>query len=82
MVRLRELLSTNPTEAARLHVQAVSILDETDRLIAATMPDATHITPYVKRSLNTIGNARKSWQTSNKIMPEKTVSDSINKFPG
>ncbi|VDN43213.1 unnamed protein product [Gongylonema pulchrum] len=70
VIRLRELYSTNRTEAARLHVQALSILDETDRLIAATMLDATHIKPY----MNAIGNARKNCQNSNKIMPEKTVS--------
>uniref|UniRef100_A0A915BNF2 Transporter n=1 Tax=Parascaris univalens TaxID=6257 RepID=A0A915BNF2_PARUN len=52
-LRLRELVNTSPEEAARLHVQAISILDETDRLIAAKLPNASSLqqfTPYVMQT--------------------------------
>uniref|UniRef100_A0A915Q1J1 Transporter n=1 Tax=Setaria digitata TaxID=48799 RepID=A0A915Q1J1_9BILA len=74
IVKLRELANTKPMEAARLQVQAVSILDETDRLITTAMPDAIHIPPYFKHSLNKIENARGGCQSTNKIMPEKTTT--------
>lgn len=74
VVKLRELIDTNPAEAARMHVQALAILDETDRLIAATMPNAKHLAPYIQQNFDTARNMRRSWQITNKIMPEKTVN--------
>ncbi|VDM38373.1 unnamed protein product, partial [Toxocara canis] len=67
VVKLRELVNTNPEEAARLHVQAVSILDETDRLIAAKLPNASsQFTPSAMQE-SLLRHAMR-----NKVMPEKT----------
>lgn len=70
VVKLRELVNTSPEEAARLHVQAVSILDETDRLIAAKLPNASSLqqfTPYAMQT-SILRHA-----LCNKVAPETTV---------
>ncbi|VDK18946.1 unnamed protein product [Anisakis simplex] len=71
VVKLRELVNTNPEEAARLHVQAVSILDETDRLIESKLPDASscpQFTPFPMKESILRHTLR------NKVMPEKTTT--------
>ncbi|VDP15720.1 unnamed protein product [Onchocerca flexuosa] len=73
VIKLRELANTKPMEAAKLQIQAMSILDETDRLITAAMPDTVHITSYFKHNLNILKNRRESWQSRNKVIPEKSV---------
>ena len=38
VLQLRQLVDTDPSEAACIFVQAKSILDETDRLISSKLP--------------------------------------------
>ncbi|VDK87742.1 unnamed protein product [Onchocerca ochengi] len=74
IIKLRALANTKPMEAAKLQIQAMSILDETDRLITTAMPDAVHITSYFKHNLNILKNTRESWQSTNKVIPEKSTT--------
>uniref|UniRef100_A0A0N5AFS5 Transporter n=1 Tax=Syphacia muris TaxID=451379 RepID=A0A0N5AFS5_9BILA len=83
IIRLRQLLDSNPAEAACIYVQAISILDETDRLIKGKLPNNTSFTK--SSSIRLSEDKTSSWrqsrlstlretQTPNQVISEKTLT--------